>query len=66
MINKYINKVLEYFGVQIIRNEKIRTCVKRLKLAKNLGFNPKVILDGGAFHGLWTKEISILLTCMNK
>jgi FkbM family methyltransferase len=62
MINKYINKVLEYFGVQIIRNEKIRTCVKRLKLAKNLGFNPKVILDGGAFHGLWTKEISILFT----
>lgn len=29
---------------------------QRLELARKLGFSPQVILDGGAFRGLWSKE----------
>jgi FkbM family methyltransferase len=32
----------------------------RLLLAKGLGFSPAVILDGGAFKGLWSKQAASL------
>lgn len=39
---------------------KKRTCMQRLALAKSNGFSPAVILDGGAYHGLWTRQAAQL------
>lgn len=33
---------------------------ERMKLAKKLGFSPKVIFDGGAFNGNWTRTATDL------
>ena len=37
-----------------------RSWRKRLQLAKSLGFAPRTILDGGAFRGLWSKDVAAL------
>lgn len=39
---------------------KKRNCMNRLALAKKNGFSPSVILDGGAYHGLWTVQAASL------
>lgn len=39
---------------------KKRSCMNRLALAKKNGFSPSVILDGGAYHGLWTRQAALL------
>ena len=39
---------------------KKRNCMTRLALAKRNGFSPSTIIDGGAYHGLWTHQAAML------
>ncbi len=45
-------------GLEIVKRGVARDGMDRLRLIGRLGFAPKDILDGGAFHGLWSKEVA--------
>lgn len=60
LIHKIVKRPLNAFGLDIVRQTTARTWKKRMQLAKKLGFSPKVVIDGGAFTGLWSKEIAEL------
>ena len=51
-------------GYDIVRNPAASaafpTWKSRIAHAKSLGFAPRVIIDGGAFHGLWAAEAARL------
>lgn len=64
-INYYLQRAAEIalkpFNLGVVSRRRLqeyqrRTCMERLKLAKKNGLSPKVILDGGAFKGLWTQQ----------
>lgn len=46
------------FNLVMGRPHSMPTWDQRMELAKKLGFAPKVILDGGAFRGRWSKTVS--------
>lgn len=58
LLRKIYFKVLKNstpeFDVKIARN----TTAAALVRLKNLGFNPRTILDIGAYHGLWTVSVA--------
>jgi FkbM family methyltransferase len=47
-------------GFDIVAKGKARNWRDRLEQAKDLGFRPQTILDGGAFRGLWSKNVATL------
>lgn len=62
-IKQIVNKPLNAVGLQLGRasankGSLVPSWKERLRLAKKLGFSPRVIFDGGAFRGLWTKEVA--------
>lgn len=59
------NILLKPFELTVLTKKNVqeikkRTCMNRLALAKNNGFSPSVILDGGAYYGLWTRQAASL------
>ena len=65
LVSRAAGKALKPFQLEVIPSSRLqeykkRTCMERLKLAKKNGFSPMVILDGGAFKGLWTKQAAEL------
>lgn len=68
LIYKLIQRTLGEVGFEIRRvekttdrrasNMKYRGWKERLQQAKQLGFSPQVILDGGAFKAMWTCQVS--------
>jgi FkbM family methyltransferase len=60
-ISRMINVPLNKLGLALVRSvNTMPTWKNRMKLAKTLGFSPRVIFDGGAFQGLWTQEAAQL------
>lgn len=50
-----LNSLFGGLGYKIVpKNSGMPTCIYRLQHAAKIGFNPKVIVDGGAFKGNWT------------
>lgn len=43
-------------GLDVVKKGQSRTLRERMQRIKDFGFAPRTILDGGAFHGLWSKE----------
>jgi FkbM family methyltransferase len=65
MLYKIIRRSFNSVGFDVVRKEDLnqtnpRRWKERLRQAKELGFAPKTILDGGAFKGLWSKEVARL------
>lgn len=63
LLFRAIRRSLSPFGLEVVLKGDLqkgnkRTWVERLKQAKALGFSPRKILDGGAFRGLWSKEVA--------
>lgn len=61
-IKKVINKTLNPFGIELISNSysagaKMFSCRDRIAHVKKIGYNPKCIIDAGAFKGNWTLDI---------
>ena len=60
-LKKIINTPLNAIGFELVRKASgagMATWFERLKLAKKLGFSPRVIVDGGAFTGGWSQDVS--------
>lgn len=60
-----INIALDKIGFSLVRtaqslNHSMPRWKERMELVKRLGFSPRFIFDGGAFKGLWTREIALL------
>lgn len=55
-----VKKYLKRSGYDIVPTGRTRRWQERLDLAGKLGFCPQAILDGGAFKGLWSKEVARL------
>lgn len=65
LVKRLANLALSPFHLAAVTQKdaqevKKRTCMTRLALAKKNGFLPSVILDGGAYHGLWTSQAASL------
>lgn len=70
-MKKIIQKVLRLFGYRIVNINSLKTCKKGLEnnsskesmistvfnIFKEVGFEPTHILDIGANHGTWTREV---------
>jgi FkbM family methyltransferase len=57
----FIKSALRYFNLEVIKTNKVGrkhylfpSCIERLEHASKIGFNPAVVIDGGAFKGLWS------------
>jgi FkbM family methyltransferase len=64
-LKKIINTPLNAIGFELVRKASgagMATWIERLKLAKKLGFSPRVIVDGGAYTGGWSQDVSRLFT----
>ena len=62
-LKKIINAPLNAIGFELVRQasgSSMPAWSERIRLAKKLGFSPQVIIDGGAFTGDWSKEVSQL------
>ena len=64
-LKKIINTPLNAIGVAMVKTGTHRTHLmptwkERMELAKKLGFSPRVIIDGGAFRGVWSREAASL------
>lgn len=64
MLRKLIKLPFNAIGLELIRKNPVRNrnpsmpnWKERMQHAKTLGFSPRVVLDGGAFKGLWSKEV---------
>lgn len=58
-MKKIINTPLNMIGFSLVKNysgTSIPSWIDRIKHAKKLGFAPQVIVDGGAFTGIWSRE----------
>ena len=55
-IKKVVTRSFNAIGLDIVRQGHARRWGSRMRHAKELGFSPKAILDGGAFRGLWAKD----------
>lgn len=60
MLHQTLNQAIAPFGLAIVRSWGDRNWLKRLKQAKKNGLAPRTILDGGAFHGLWSQQAARL------
>lgn len=60
LLLKPVKQLFNAAGHEIVPKGKARTWRDRLKHARRLGFRPRTILDGGAFRGLWSKEVAAL------
>lgn len=65
LVQRAVNILLNPFHLKVITQKdakdiKKRTCMTRLALAKKNGFFPSTIVDGGAYHGLWTRQAASL------
>lgn len=62
LLKSLVNIPFNAFGLELIRKTKFGTRMpnwkERMHLAKKLGFSPLVVFDGGAFRGLWAKDIA--------
>ncbi len=66
-IKYVIRKVLGVFNLDVHRRfrdgmpvYRIPKNIERLDQARRLGFKPRVVFDGGAFQGLWAREVNQL------
>lgn len=59
-LSKIINLPLNAIGLALVgKGSSVKpTCSERIRHAKELGFSPRVIIDGGGFKGLWSQEIA--------
>ena len=62
---RMINMPLNRIGLSLVRTgqsvkDSMPTWKERMELAKQIGFSPRFIFDGGAFKGLWTQETARL------
>jgi FkbM family methyltransferase len=57
-IYKLLNKLLSRAGYRIVSRRATPTCFARLEHMKQLGFEPRVVFDCGAFVGMWTRRAS--------
>lgn len=60
LLKKIVKLPFNAIGFDIVKSKAHATWEKRMELAKKLGFSPQVILDGGAFRGLWSKKAASL------
>lgn len=65
LAKRVASKLLKPFDLTVVTRKdaqeiKKRSCMNRLALAKKNGFLPSVILDGGAYHGLWSRQAASL------
>lgn len=58
MIKKLIRLPFNAMGLELIRKSAKPSWKERMQLAKEIGLSPKVVFDGGAFWGLWAREIA--------
>lgn len=68
VINKIVKRSFNAVGLDLMRSGEAqrsshrkgneRTWRERLQHAAKLGFSPRTILDGGAFRGLWSREVA--------
>ncbi len=47
-------------GLDLVKHGDRRNALERLALARELGFQPQRIIDGGAFRGLWSLQVAKL------
>lgn len=64
-LRKLVNMPLGAIGFALVRKDASRphlmpTWKERMVHAKSLGFSPRVIFDGGAFTGLWSRDAAHL------
>lgn len=62
-LQKIINIPLNAVGLHLekaVSSGSMPSWKRRMKLAKNLGFSPKHIFDGGGYKGYWSREVARL------
>jgi FkbM family methyltransferase len=60
-LKNIVNMPLNAIGLALVRRTQVYpTWQGRMKLAKKLGFSPRVIFDGGAFRGIWSRDAAHL------
>lgn len=63
-VNRIIKKSFNYFGFDLVKISKSHnhsqspSLLDRIKNISDLGFEPSIIIDGGANTGQWTKQVS--------
>ena len=58
LIQKVVTRSFNAIGLDIVRQGHARRWGSRMRHAKELGFSPQAILDGGGFRGLWAKDVA--------
>jgi FkbM family methyltransferase len=58
VIKEPVKRLLDVSGYEIVAKGKVRRWRKRLLNMKNLQFQPRSVLDGGAFRGYWSKAVA--------
>ena len=53
-------KPFRLVGLDLVKHGETRNALERLALVRDLGFQPRCIVDGGAFHGLWSVQVARL------
>jgi FkbM family methyltransferase len=61
-LKKIVNMPLNAIGLDLVRmgSNIMPTWKERMELAKKIGFSPRVIIDGGAFRGVWSRDAAHL------
>ena len=55
---KMARKPLRLLGLELVKFGERRSSIERMQLVRDLGFQPRRVVDGGAFHGTWSVEIA--------
>lgn len=58
LLSEPIKRVFRAVDYAVVPKWEVRRWRERLANAKKLGFHPQTILDGGAFRGLWSREVA--------
>ncbi|MCH8977625.1 MAG: FkbM family methyltransferase [Armatimonadetes bacterium] len=60
LLRKTVKRAFNAVGLDLVRKGAGRDGMERLRQVQRLGLSPRVIFDGGAFHGLWSQEVAAI------
>ncbi len=60
LLRKTVKRAFNAVGLDLVRKGAGRNGMERLRHVQRLGLAPRVIFDGGAFHGLWSQEVAAI------
>jgi FkbM family methyltransferase len=59
-VGRLIQRAFNSIGLEVTASRRMRSCKTRLRQARDLGFSPQTIVDGGAFTGKWSRTAADL------